>query len=478
MATLVGSDGSLFGVGGGNQPFPRSSVPLSDYAGGVDLLGDLTVSFAHIYRTQIWVAIVVNKIAYQISRLPLKAYKRTSEGRSRLRTGVLPGLLERPFARSGPTHLKQAMMKPALVHGNSALRIVRDRPDGPPASFAPLLWRRLTAHADDGGPVEIWETSQAGHPRWIPPGDIIHLAWRGLDGPIGLSPLRQLGVTLAIEDAAQRHQRAMLANSAAPAAAISMSEQYIGMERGQRDEIIGNLRSDVDRLYAGPENTGRPILLPPGLEWKSAAHTAVEAELISQRELTREECAACYDMPPPLIGILEHATLSNLTEMHRMLYVTILGPWLTLIEETLQAQLITPEPALRGDVWVEFDLSEVLKGDTLQRAQALALQIGYGLLTIDEGRELENRPRFDLPETSLPLYPANNLRPAGMAAVAPSDASVQDAAKAVAAMDSDQVVRLLASSGGSVVDAILKVAALPDPEVALNGHVPLDAPLP
>ena len=461
MTTLVGPEGILVGVGGDTQPFPRSSVPLSQYgSGSVTMIGDgRTVSYAELYRSQIFVAATVNKLAHQVARLPLKTYKRTALGRERVRSGRLPNLLEHPFQRGGPVHLKAAIMMPALIQGNGLLRKVRTQGAGsPPVGLDPLSWPSMRVIGDWRGPVEMWETTQVGQPRFIDPDDVVHVAWRGADGPIGVSPLRQLGTTLRIEDAAQRYQQALFKNAAVPESSISLSAEFLGLDPEVRKEVMANVREDISDIQAGVDNAGRPVLLPPGMTWETVGHTAVEAELIAQRKLTREEVAVCYDVPPPLIGLLEKSTFNNISELHRMLYVTVLGPWLTLIEETIDSQLIYPEAAFRGDIWVEFDLSEVLKGDLLQRSQALALQIAYGVLTIDEAREIENRERFNLPETSVPLYPANNLKPVGQAPEEPSQEAVQQAAGAIAGMDGADLTRLLATSGGSVITAILEIA--------------------
>lgn len=475
MTTIVGPEGSLVGVGGNRQPFPKSSVPFSAYESGIEMLGDgRAVSYGQLYRSQIFVAATVNKVSRQISRLPMKVYKRTDAGRERVRTGRLVELLRNPFPGGAATHLKQAIAMPALINGNGLLRKVRKSKGEPPTGLDPLAWSSMRAIGDWRSPVEMWETTQAGQPRFIDPADVVHFAWRGVEGPIGVSPLRQLATTIQIEDAAQRFQKALLNNSAIPQSSIAASDAFLGMNPEVRKEILANLRSDVNTMHVGADNAGRPLFLPPGVTWDAIGHTAVEAELIHQRKLTREEIAVCYDVPPPLMGMLEKSTFNNITELHRMLYVTVLGPWLTLIEETFAAQLLEPEAAFRGDVWVEFDLSEVLKGDLLQRSQALALQIGYGVLTIDEARELENRERFDLPATKVPLYPANNLAPAGLINGGggggqeegpdeePSQQAIQQAAQVVAGMEGDQLTRLLAFSGGSVIAAILDIAKSPN----------------
>jgi hypothetical protein len=42
---------------------------------------------------------------------------------------------------------------------------------------------------------------------------------------------------------------------------------------------MARLRADLTSIYAGPENAGKPALLPPGLDWKAIGHSANEAEL-------------------------------------------------------------------------------------------------------------------------------------------------------------------------------------------------------
>lgn len=143
-----------------------------------------------------------------------------------------------------------------------------------------------------------------------------------------------------------------------------------------------------------------------------------------------------------------------------MLFTAVLSPWLTLVEETIWAQLIAEEPTIRGvdQLYVEFDLADVLKGDLLKRSQAIAIQISGGWMTLNEARELENRPRFDDPFADQPLIQANNVRPLSLGFdQPPTDAQVQQAAQAVAAMEPDALRRALRATGGTV-DAILAVA--------------------
>lgn len=471
---VYSSGGQLYTAGGSPTGLASPSVALADYgtANGIPMLDDGTlVSFERLYRSQWEVAACCNLITRQVSRLPLKAYIRRGDGtRERLRTGNLAGILRRPWDLGSPSDLKQALMLPTLVNGGGLLAKARDTRFGPVTGLVPVRWSACRVIRDAGGPVQQWQVDQPGLPRYLDPRDVIHVGFRGLDGPIGVSPLEQLGTTIAIEDAAQRHQAASLRNGARPPSAVTIHEKVLEYvpDAAQQQAIVDQARVDLTQIHGGPENAGRPAVLPPGFDWKQVGHTAVEAELIQQRKLTREEVAAVYHIPPPLLGILEYATLANMEEAHRMLFTTVLAPWLTMVEEAIGAQLIAEEATIRGDVFVEFDLNDVLRGDLLKRAQALAQQIAAGILTIDEARELENRPRFDLPMTGAPMYQSNNLTPIGQGMPPappangvtpgfdepPTDAAIEEAARALASMHHEEACRLLRGNP-SVADAIL-----------------------
>jgi HK97 family phage portal protein len=334
----------------GMESIARSSTPFAAWMGGaqlVQLIGEgRTISYTRLYETQPWVAIAVNKLSRQISRLPLKVYTVDSQGnRERVREGALVDLLGRPRTRSGPIQLKQSIVFPMLLHGNSLLEKIRDGVGKPPRALWPLDWRFIQGYLPYQGAVdfEAYGSTQTGQSRYVEADDTLHFRWESPDGLLGSSPLMQLGVTIAAEDAAQRYIQALHKNGARPSFAV-----VIPPDARADKEVRDGIRQEIQDVHGGVDKALQAPIIGGGADVKPLAQTAHEAELIEQRKLNREEVAAVYDIPPPLIGILDHATYSNVAEMHRMLYGTVLGPWLTLIEETLQAQLIDTEPAFEG----------------------------------------------------------------------------------------------------------------------------------
>lgn len=384
---------------GFNSGLSANSVPLAQWNDGNP------GSFAQLYRTQPWVYISVNFMTRQLSRLPLKVYEKDSQNVKRQRTdGGLYDLLNKPAPRKGPIHFKQWLSFPTLLHGTSTVHKIREQPGGAPRRFAPLDWRFMDPRRDSDGNITHWIYSGNATRQVIYLEDLLSAAWMApSDDEIGTSPLQALGITTSLERAAQQWMQGHFRNSARPSGGITMPDAAVGDKELRRE-----LRDDLQRLHVGGTNNGRPMLLPPGSEWQPFGQTAHEVELIDHRKLNREETAAAYNAPQPLIGILDHATYSNVAELHKIVYGPVLGPWLVLFEETIKAQVIDGEPEFEGQ-FVEFELREVLKGDALKEAIALKTQMQSGLLTINEARQIQNLPPIDHPDCNKPMIPTNNM---------------------------------------------------------------------
>jgi HK97 family phage portal protein len=415
MPTIIGPGGEPVEIAPGRGDLRYSSAPFDpDRVIDLAVVGK-TVSYAQLFATQPWVGAAVMRMLTWAVRVPLKVYRRTGDdSRERLRPADHPlaDAVVHPWDRASQAQLVMALLGPQLVHGNGLVEIQQGARGT--LRFEPVDWRIALPIRPFRSRISGWtiDENDGTEPRTIAVDKTLHVAWWSPLGPIGVSPLRQLGTTITVEDAAQRWARATFINSARPPSAITASESFLGLDRDERDALLAQLRADVTRLYASPENAGRPALMPPGLDWKPIGHTAVEAELIDQRKVNREEIAAVYQIPPPMLGILDKATYSNIETQREMAYTDALGPPLVLIEQTINAQLVT---ALLGedDVYVEFDFGPVLRGDRLKEIEALREGIASAIYTPNEGRRALNMPASANPAADDLYLPMNNLSPLG-----------------------------------------------------------------
>lgn len=407
MPLIYDPTGEPIEIAEGRGDLRFSSVPFEFWPGGggnVVTVDGRVVSHADLYAKQTWIAAAVKRLLSWSVRVPLKAYRQTGDdSRERLREHPLADAVKHPWERGSQAQLVTSFLGSELIHGNGLLRALsgaRGR-----IEFEPIDWRVAKPIKGLAGRIAGWKVTQDSQVEEVPADQVLHLAWWSPLGPLGISPLQQLGTTISIEDAAQGYQRAYLKNFARPPSQVQMPDGVV-LDKETRDEIRADLAA-----VAG-DHTGRPALMPGGLEWKSIGHTAHEAELIDQRKVAREEVAAVYQIPPPMLGILDKATYSNIQTQREMAYTDALGPPLVLIEQTINAQLV--RGLLREtDIYVEFDFAGVLRGDRLKEVQAIREAIGTGVLTPNEGRTALNYPKSDDERADQLYMPTNNLEEIG-----------------------------------------------------------------
>jgi HK97 family phage portal protein len=409
--THLDQQGNPVEIAPGRGDLRTSSVPF-EFSG--PFWNGRPVSYAKIYETQPWVAIAVMRLLTWSVRVPLKVYRRVADDEvARLRPGDHPlaAAVIDPWDRGTMAALVTGMLGPLLVHGNG-LTDVHQGARGQ-LRFEPLDWRAVMPlrfdDADPNSEIVGWKIGLAGDERSAD--SVMHLRWWSPLGQLGISPLEQIRRTVLSEDAATQWALSNLNNGARPSGLVELDERFLGLHETERQALLDQARADLRAAYSGPENAGKLPVLPPGMKWASTPQTtAVEAELINQRLVYRNEVAAIYMIPPPMIGQLDRATFSNIQTQREMAYTDALAPPLVLIEQMINAHIV--HGLLREvDVFVEFDFGPILRGDRLKEIQALREAIGSGLLAPNEGRAVLNQTRYQHENADKLWMPTNNLKP-------------------------------------------------------------------
>lgn len=379
-----------------------------DGDGGIGLVGGYSASYAAMYKKQVWVHAVINTLTRGIASLPLKVYRRQGDGRVRERQSPLARLLAQPYARGTSFTLIEKMIGDVGIYGN-AIAVMSGPRNQPPTSLTPLSPRHLTIDRDGD---YVFTDPRTGKETGFRRDRVVHLNYYNpQDDLMGVSPLEPLRRSLASEDAAQRLGIASFENGARPSGVLTTDQDL-------SQPVFDRIKGDIRRLFGGVDNSMKPALLTNGLDWKAMSWNMQEAAVTEFRQLHKIEVCAVYRVPPPVVGILEHATFSNIIEQNRMLVGHTFRPWTTLTEETLRAQLVPffGDPA---EWYCEFDFKEMLKASPLDQFAAYGQGINAGWITQNEIRELENMPRVDDPDADR-LHRPMNLTPTPPA---PTDAA-------------------------------------------------------
>lgn len=371
-------------------------------------LGTRWASYGAIYRSQLWVAVLVNKLAKAKARLPLKVYERTDQGRTEVRDHPYAELLRKPNVRWSPffTWLWTSSMYD--VYGEAFLGKIRD-PGGRPTQLVPL--HPTCMHEEKTEDGKTYWTFQNGNVRVenIPDWDLLHPRTFNPDSfTRGMSPLEPLRRSLENEDAARRATTSFWNNGARPGVLLKHPTK-ISKPAADRLKIQWN------DITGGADKTGSTVILEEGMEPERWMLSAEEAQYIESHKMHTEEACAIYDVPPPVVHILDHATYTNITEQMRSMYRDTMAPRLKAFESELETQVRastrpgSTDPDFGPEVYAEFLLDEVLRGDFEARADAKMKAINSGQMTPAEAREMENLPfiegsdRLYINSASVPL---------------------------------------------------------------------------
>lgn len=388
--SFVVSDGALQGL---SRASTAVASPTVDISSPLVFTNARAVDYLELWKKQRAVRTTVSFLARNIAQLGIHAFRRKGDtDRERLSDHPLAALMRQPNPVTTRYRLMDATVHDLAIFDRAYwLKTGTPLTPGvirvPPTIVTPKGDNWLT-------PDEFEVRGSKGAKRFKREQLVYFRGYSGSDD-FGTSPIESLRQMLAEEHAGSQARSEILRNGARVSGYIERPKDE-GTARWSpeaRERFARQWRAQY--VGGGPEAGGTPIL-EDGMKFVDATQTSKDLQYIESRKLTREEVAAVYFVPPPMVGILDKATFSNITEQHKMLYQDTLGPWLTMIAEEIALQLIPDiAPTEFEDLYVEFNLREKLSGNFEQRAASVLAAVGGPYMTINEARALDNRPPID-----------------------------------------------------------------------------------
>lgn len=360
--------------------------------GSIPLIGGESATYEQLYKQQPWVRAAVDRTAYMIGRLPMKVYSNPDEpdARERLRDGLLVDLLKRPWSGGGSlttgtqTDFLQAIIKNISWHGNMVF--VKSR-NGAIEELIPSNAGHWTVKEREGLSLYVFAPGRGKPSVVFYPEEVVHFKfWAPGTATWAPSPMESIRSTLMLEDAAQRAMISSFENG-------MRQSGFFTAPKEMPEAQFQRLRAQMAESGGGPDNAFKRLLFDNGITWQKMSNDAQESEIINIRKMNREEVAAAFGKSPPMIGILDRSTFNNIEELHGMEHDDA-DVWATMIEQTLEAQVISMEPLMAGQ-YMEIDLNKILRGDPVKRFESYAKAVGGPWLTANEARAKENLPPVD-----------------------------------------------------------------------------------
>jgi HK97 family phage portal protein len=368
-------------------PSSSSSLTLYDYR----------QTYAEIYRTQPNVRICVDFLARNIAHVGLQVFRRVSDtDRVRLVDHDLARWIGKPNPATRRYRLIESLVSDLGIYFNAYWLKVRHLGAGGRPAIGLV---RLPPEQMDvkGGLLPThFEWTVNGRVKPFAPSEIVYFnGYNPLNPLMGLSPLETLRRILAEEAAAGEHREGFWRNAARQEGVI---ERVLGDPTGKwTKEQKNDWREQWQARHTGSAG-GSVALLEPGWTFKAGSFSAKDSEYTIGGKLRREVCAAEYQIPQPFVGILDHATFSNIREQHKNLYQDCLGPWFEHIDQEIEGQLLT-ECDDTLNIYTEFNIDAKMAGSFEEQALSLSLAVGKPFMKVNEARAIRNLPRDDDPES-------------------------------------------------------------------------------
>ena len=325
--------------------------------------------------------------------------------RERIDHPILRLLNVRPNEAHSPSVMKKVVETSRLMTGNGYLWICRSARTGRVEELIPVPGHLVEPWKDVGG--RIWYTVThplTGEPMVLPQEDICHVKTASRDGLRGISPLRRAADTLAEARAAQMYNRSFYENGGQPSGVLQTDSDLGGYLMGPDGKPMKRpdgslvtkkeaLRSDWEKVHAGPSNSHRLAILDLGLKYTPIAASNQEAQFIENKEVSIRDIARYFGIPLYKLGEGKESYSSN--EQNAIEYVVgTLHPIVTQYEEEQTWKLLTDRELAAG-LEIRINLLAELRGDTEARGRWYQIMLQEGPFSVNDVRALEDLP--DIP---------------------------------------------------------------------------------
>lgn len=358
--------GSVFGP----RSFSDTGVPVTPWSG---------IQSAPVYAC-------VKVLSEDVAKLPLRVYRKLPKGGwAPYDEHPLTKLLRRPNDNMTPFDFWAYLITCQQLRGNGYVYIERDG-DGNPISLIPIIPDRVVVLLSPKGQIfyrfTAAQTNYQSKP--ISPEDMIHIKNMSLDGGItGSSVIWCSQNVIGLALAAQKNAATLFRQG-------SLIRGVLTAPAGAKltKPVADRMAESWSSSYAGSDNASKVALLEEGTTFSPVTMTAVDAELLDARKFSGEEIARIFRVPQHKIGILDHATFSNIENQEQSYINDALMTICRRVEESLEWTLLFEEEI--GKIKIRFDFDELLRGDFKTRMEGMQIATLNGYLSANEVRARES----------------------------------------------------------------------------------------
>nr|UVX74902.1 MAG: portal protein [Bacteriophage sp.] len=346
----------------------------------------------------------VDRIASNIAMMPVEVKQTKGNDVKLVESHDATFLLNnKPNDWQSPFLLKQLLMIDVLTDGNGYLKVESTR-RGDLLGFKWFDAKAVGMYNTGRGRWTYQATDDEGESYVIFPDEMFHIRALGNKGRKGISPIQLHAQLIKMGLDAQDYGANFFGSGGKPSGVV-------GVKGGNLNgDSMNNLKSTWRKAAQEADSNNRVIFLPADVTYSAISISPIDAQFIESSKMTRSEVAGIYNVPAYLIGDLDKANYSNITQQSISFVRNTLQPWITAIEMEMNMKVFT-EKELRSGLGIHFDMDVLVRGTPVERAQIAHYAVTDGWKNRNEVRTSEGLPRVEGQDMDKYMISVNAVKP-------------------------------------------------------------------
>jgi HK97 family phage portal protein len=292
---------------------------------------------------------------------------------------------------------RELLMSHALTWGNGYAEKVRNGL-GDIVEMWPITPDRVTPRLENK--EIVYDIRVGKETKTLGRDNIFHFPGPGFDGLVGYSIVslarRSIGLAMAMETFGEL----FFGQGTHPGVIVSHPGE-LGPEAHK------NLKTSLTETYSGLGKAHRLMLLEDGMTIKEIGIPPEDSQFLESRQFQIPEIARWFNLPPHKLKDLSKSSFNNIESEQISFYTDSILPWLVRKEQSYRLQLLSDRQYLQEKLYFKHFVQAILRGSSKDRSEFYKAAIGFGWMTPNEVRELEDMDPHDDPLADSLWMPAN-----------------------------------------------------------------------
>lgn len=331
-----------------------------------------------------------SRIAQTVASLDLNTFKVSANGRDKVEHNLTRLLTQQPHPRYNAFDWWELLISDSLLWGAGYAAIVREGNTIVALEYIPAS--NVAKNSYKGRDVYTVSFTDREYQRQVVKYEAKDLFI--VSGYRGLSPIRLHSESLKLANNSREFGNKFFEAGGNMSGYLKVPP----MDKTLSDEQYNALKTGWHANMHGMNNSHNTAILEYGMEYQRISIPPEEAQFIETRKYTDQEVARIFGVPASLIGLDSNVTYSNQEQQNLHFSTYTLRPLVKRIENEIRVKLLSSR---ERRLLVEFDMSSLLRADSVNRSAYYREMQNMGAMTINEVREKEGFNPIEGGDTAL-----------------------------------------------------------------------------